>query len=59
MQPIPVNFLGILRLLNGSGARFVVIGGVALLLHGGDNFTLSKVCYVFKVKSSNHCTAGS
>lgn len=40
MVDLPADFEPILRILHDSGARFVVIGGVALNLHGGDNLTL-------------------
>ena len=39
MADLPSNFVAILRILHDSRARFVVVGGVALLLHGGDNLT--------------------
>jgi hypothetical protein len=40
-MPSPaIDFKAILRLLNDAGVRFVVIGGVAMHLHGANNFTL-------------------
>jgi len=36
---LPADFEPLLRLLSDSVAKFVVVGGVALLLHGGDNLT--------------------
>lgn len=36
---LPVNYRNFLRSINEAGVRFVVIGGVAMILHGTDTLT--------------------
>lgn len=39
MPSLPANFGSIIHALNNASVRFVIIGGVALSIHGGDNVT--------------------
>ena len=38
-QPYPVDFESIFECLNSAGVRYVVVGGVAVVLHGVDRLT--------------------
>jgi hypothetical protein len=49
---MPVDFVGLLSLLAAAQARFVVVGGLAVVLHGFDRLT-SDVDLVIDLSSDN------
>lgn len=38
-RPVPTDFLSLFRTLEDAGVRYVVVGGLAVLLHGVDRLT--------------------
>ena len=48
---VPSEFLKIISVLNQGGVRFVVIGGVAMRLHGSSHITEDiDICYSRKAE---------